>query len=116
MLRLILLWTTVAFTLLLLTKILPGITVSSVANAFIAALVIGLVNAVIRPIAQLLALPLNILTLGLFAFVVNALMFWLAAGFVPGFQIHNFLSALLGSLVLSVVVTVFDRVATPVHQ
>ena len=72
-------------------------------TAFEAALVIGLVNAVIRPIVELIALPITCLTLGLFSLVVNALMFWLTSAVVPGFHVENFLAALFGSIVMSLV-------------
>lgn len=74
-----------------------------VATAFEAALVIGLVNAIVRPIVKLIALPITCLTLGLFSLVINAAMFWLTTLFVPGFVVHGFLAALFGSIVMSLV-------------
>jgi putative membrane protein len=79
--------------------IVPGITVQSFWAALIAALVIGLVNALVRPVLLLLTLPVNILTLGLFTLVVNALMFWLAASLVSGFHVSGFGAAFWGAIV-----------------
>ncbi len=79
--------------------IVPGITVRNFWVALIAALVIGLVNALIRPLLLLLTLPINIVTLGLFTLVVNALMFWLAASLVKGFDVAGFGAAFWGALV-----------------
>ncbi|NTU85454.1 MAG: phage holin family protein [Chloroflexales bacterium] len=102
-LNLILTWVVTALSLLLITRLNVGITVQSFGTALIAALVIGLVNAFLGPIVKLLSLPFIILTLGLFAFVVNALLFWAAAGLVKGFSLRNgFWSALIGSVLLSI--------------
>lgn len=83
--------------------IVPGITVSSFWVALIAALVIGIVNALVRPILLLLTLPINILTLGIFTLIINALMFWLAASLVTGFDVRGFGSAFFGALVFWIV-------------
>ena len=71
--------------------------------AFEAALVIGLVNAIIRPIVELIALPITCLTLGLFSLIINAAMFLLVSAIVPGFLVHGWLAALFGSMVMSLV-------------
>lgn len=92
-----------ALVLLMISYLLPGITVSSFGVALVAAVVLGLVNLLIRPLLVLLTLPINILTLGLFSFIINTAMFALAARIVPGFEISNFLSALLGSLLLGLI-------------
>ena len=76
--------------------------------ALIAALVIGLFNTLLRPILILLTLPVTVLTLGLFLFVINALMFWSAAGILDGFHVSGFGAALLGSLIYSVLGVVID--------
>ncbi len=102
-------WFLTAAALLLVAAILPGISVESFGVALIAALVMGLVNLLVRPLLILLTLPLNLLTLGLFSFIINALMFGLVAWLVPGFEVSNFLSALVGALLLSVVTTVVYR-------
>ncbi len=87
----------------LLPWFIPGIHVSGVYFALIAAVVLGLVNVLIKPLLKLVTLPINILTLGLFGVVINVLLFWLVATFVPGFSIDTFMAALLGSLVIATV-------------
>ena len=79
----------------------PG--VHGIVPVLIAVVVLGVVNAFIRPILKLLTLPLTCLTLGLFSFVINAALFWLVGQFVPGFHVGNFLAALFGSVVMSIV-------------
>ena len=96
-------WLITAVSLLITAHFIPGFTISSIGAAAIAAVVIGLVNATVRPILFWLTLPVTILTLGLFSFVLNALTLWLASSVTPGFDIDGFLPALIGSLVLSVV-------------
>lgn len=98
--RLILRWLISALTLMLVAYYVPGITVVSFYSALVAALILGLINAVIRPLAMLLTLPVNILTLGLFTLVVNTLMFWLAATVVKGFTVTGFAAAFWGALIL----------------
>ena len=98
--RLLFRWLVSAATLMLLTYYLPGISVAGFYSALIAALVLGLVNALVRPVALLLTLPVNIITLGLFTFVVNALMFWLTATVVKGFNVAGFWPAFWGALVM----------------
>jgi putative membrane protein len=104
MINLLLTWLVTALSLLLITRLDMGITVRSFGTALVAALIIGLVNAILGPILHFLTFPLTFLTLGLFALVVNALLFWVAAALVPGFRLRNgFWSALLGSILLSVI-------------
>lgn len=98
-----------AVAIYLTTRILPGIRVPDVPSALVAALVLGLVNAFIRPVVFLLTLPLNILTLGLFTLVVNALMLYLVAAVVPKLEIANFLSALVGALLIAVISTLLSH-------
>lgn len=83
--------------------LLPGVQVSGFMAAFLAALVLGLINTFIKPLLILVTLPVNILTLGLFTFVINALMILLASSIVDGFKVKGFWWALLFSLILSVV-------------
>ncbi|MGJ0485129.1 MAG: phage holin family protein [Methylomicrobium sp.] len=87
--------------LLLVANLVRGVQVEGWGSALIGALVLGLVNAVVRPIMVLLTLPFTILTFGLFLLVVNALMLWLVAALVSGIRIQSFGAALIGSLVLS---------------
>jgi putative membrane protein len=95
--------------LLVVAHLVGGVHVSGFGAAVIGALALGVVNAIVRPVMVLLTLPLTILTLGLFLFVVNALMLWLTAALVPGMQIGGFGAALLGSLLLTVLNLVIGR-------
>ena len=103
--RLIAKWIIVALALLALPRIVPGIAIGTFQTALIVAFFWGLVNVVIKPIILLVFLPINIITLGLFTFVVNALLFWGIGSFVKGFYVANFTAAFLGALVMSVVGT-----------
>lgn len=94
--------------LIITSKIVPGITVSSIGIAILAAIVIGIVNTFIRPVLLILTAPINLLTLGLFTFVINALMLYLASLIVPGFVVDGALPAILGAIVLSVVSTILS--------
>lgn len=108
--RLILNWLLSAVALLLVTYIYSsGVRVDGFTNALIAAAVIGLLNMVVRPILVLLTLPVTLITLGLFLFVINALMFWAASGLLNGFHVNGFWAALLGSLIYSLLGLVIDR-------
>ncbi|BAZ20615.1 hypothetical protein NIES4073_14910 [Kalymmatonema gypsitolerans NIES-4073] len=98
-------WVVAAVSLLLTAYIVPGFTFDTFGTAAIAALILGLVNAFVRPVLFILTLPLTIVTLGLFLFVVNALMLWLVGFLVPGFIVAGFLPALLASVVLTLVST-----------
>ena len=96
-----------ALLLLLVGHFVAGITIDDFGHALLAALVLGLLNAVVRPLLILLTLPITIVTLGLFLFVVNALVFTLAAELVPGFRVASFNAALAGTVLL----TLFNLVA-----
>jgi putative membrane protein len=96
-------WLINAAALYITALLLPGITLRGAVSTFVAAAVLGIVNAVIRPLLVLLTLPLNVLTLGLFTLVINALMLLLTAAVVPGLVVRDFWSALVGAIVLSVV-------------
>ena len=85
---------------MLIAYYLPGIVVASFYAALVAALILGLLNALVRPILLLLTLPVNIITLGLFTFVVNALVFWLAATIAKGFYVDGFWPAFWGALIM----------------
>jgi len=91
----------------------PGISVSGPVAALIAALVIGLVNATLGLLLKILTFPLTILTLGLFWFVINALMLELAAALVPGFYVRGFIPALIGAVMLSLVSSVLQWLVMP---
>jgi putative membrane protein len=99
--KLLLKWVLSAAALLFVAYLYSGVEVRSFGAAMIAALVIGLFNAVLRPVLVVLTLPVTVVTLGLFLFVINALMFWAAAGVLDGFYVRGFGAALLGSLIYS---------------
>lgn len=101
--RLIAQWILIALALLALPKIIPGIAITSFVTALIVVFFLGVAHVLIKPILMLILLPINLLTLGLFTFVVNALLFWGIAYFVKGFAVTDFASAFLGALVMSVV-------------
>jgi len=103
MISLLLRWLLSALALLAVAYLYPGVRVDSFFAAAMAALVLGLVNAVVRPILVILTLPVTIITLGLFLFVINALLFWLVAEIVKGFAVQGFLAALVGSLLYSLI-------------
>lgn len=100
---LLLRWILSALSLMLVTYLVPGIAVASFYSALWAALVLGLINALVRPVLILLTLPVNILTLGLFTLVINALLFWLASSVVKGFNVSGFWPAFWGALAVSVI-------------
>lgn len=102
-------WVLFAGALLFTAWLVPGISFAGLSTAFLAAFVMGIVNIFIRPIILIFTLPLNLLTLGLFTFVINALMFLLIAKLVVGFMVTGFLAALLGSIVLSVLSIFINR-------
>lgn len=105
MTSLLLRWLLSALALLAVAYIYPGVRVESFLAAAVAALALGLVNALVRPVLVILTLPVTIVTLGLFLFVINALLFWLVAEMVKGFAVQGFLAALIGSLLYSVITT-----------
>jgi len=106
--KLIIKWLLSAAALLLVAYLYSGVQVNSFTAALVAAFVIGLFNIVLRPVLVVLTLPVTVVTLGLFLFVINALMFWAAAYVLDGFQVNGFVAALLGSLIYSVLGIVID--------
>jgi putative membrane protein len=106
-------WLIVALGLAAAAYLIPGVVVVSGPALALGALVLGLVNAVVRPVLTFLTLPLTIVTLGLFYFVVNAAAFALAAALVPGFSVASFWAALLGALVVSLVSWVVGAFLAP---
>jgi putative membrane protein len=99
--KLLLKWLLSATALMALSELHPGIEVAHFAVALSAALVIGLLNLLVRPVLVLLTLPVTLISLGLFVFVINALMFWAAASLLSGLEVRGFGAALLGSLMYS---------------
>ena len=94
-------WLLSATALIAVASLYSGVQIGSYSAALIAALVIGLFNMILRPVLVVLTLPVTIISLGLFLFVINALMFWAAAGMLDGFHVNGFGAALLGSLIYS---------------
>lgn len=103
MLRLLVVWLINALALLAVAYVLPGIVVADFTTAMVAALVLGLVNTLIRPVLILLTLPATILTLGLFIFVINGLLFWMVGSWLQGFTVSGFWWGVLGAIVYSIV-------------
>jgi putative membrane protein len=101
--RLLLKWLLSALALLAVAYVYSGVQVTNFTSALIAAAVIGLLNMVLRPVLVVLTLPVTVVTLGLFLFVINALLFWAASGLLAGFHVNGFVSALIGSLLYSVI-------------
>ena len=99
--KFILKWLLAACALLLVAYLYPGVQVQSFGSALIAAAVVGIFYTLLRPLMIVLTLPVTVVTLGLFLFVINALLFWAAAGVLDGFHVNGFGSALLGSLIYS---------------
>ena len=106
--KIVIRWLLLAAALLLVAHLYPGVQVANFTAAMIAALVLGLLNALLRPILVLLTLPVTVLTLGLFLFVINALMFYFAASLLDGFHVTGFVAALIGSLLYSLCGLVID--------
>lgn len=106
-------WAIVAAALWLAAYLVPGVRVASVQALLVAALVLGLVNALVRPVLTILTLPITIVTLGLFYLIVNGAAFALAAALVPGFEIDGFGSAVIGALLVSVVSWVLGALFKP---
>jgi putative membrane protein len=106
--KIILRWFLLAAALLLVDYLYPGVTIASFGAALLAAFVLGLFNTLVRPILILLTLPVTLITLGLFLFVINALMFWAAASVLDGFNVTGFAAALIGSVLYSLCALVID--------
>ena len=100
-----------ASALILTAYLVPGFGVSNFATALLAAIVLGVINTFVKPILTIITLPINFLTLGLFTFVINAVVLYLTTLVVPGFMIDGMLTAILGSIVLSIVSTILSHLA-----
>jgi len=103
MIRLLIVWLINALALMAVAYLMPSIEVSSFGAALVAALVLGLVNAIVRPVLVLLTLPVTILTLGLFIFVLNGLLFWMVGSWLEGFWVGGFWAGVLGAIVFSII-------------
>ena len=96
-------WVVSALAFLALSYVIPGISVKGFGTALVLALLWGLVNITIKPILLLLTLPFNLLTFGIFTFIINGFLLWILGGVVKGFEVHGFWVAVLGALFLSVI-------------
>jgi putative membrane protein len=114
--RLLLNWILSALGLWAVSRIVPGFELRGFGTALVAVIVIGLINATLGLILKVLTFPLTILTLGVFWFMINALMLWLASAFVPGFRITGFLPAFVGALVLSLINMIIHHLTRPPRQ
>ena len=110
--KIIIQWILSAAALLLVTYLYQGVQVQSFTSALIAALVIGLFNALLRPVLVVLTFPVTFVSLGLFIFVINAFLFWAAASVLDGFNVSGFWAAFLGSLIYSVLGLVIQSALT----
>ena len=113
MLRLIVVWLISALALLTVAYLMPGIELANFTAALVAAVVLGLVNAVIRPILILLTLPATLLTLGLFIFVINGLLFWMVGSWLQGFTVSGFWWGFFGAIVYSIITWALSSVLLP---
>jgi len=101
--RLLLLWILNAVALLAVTWLLPSIQVSGFGAALVAALLLGFINTLVRPVLAILTLPITLLTLGIFYLLLNGLLFWLASALLPGFHVEGFWSAVFGAVLYGVI-------------
>ena len=101
--NLLILWLINTVSLIAVAYLMPSIRVSSFTTALVAALVLGLVNAVVRPVLVLLTLPVTLLTLGLFIFVLNGVLFWLVGSFIQGFEVQGFWAGFFGAIIYSLI-------------
>ena len=103
-------WLIQTAAILMASYILEGIHISGFLSAFFAAALLGILNALLRPILFILTLPINILTFGLFTFVINALLLKMVSGVIPGFEVHGFWTAIFGALIISVISAILNLV------
>jgi putative membrane protein len=112
-------WALLALALMLVAYLYPGVKITGFGSALVAALILGLLNALIRPLLVVLTLPITVVTLGLFLLVINAFVFWAAARLLAGFDVASFGAALIGSLIYSlcgmVIDTAIERLFEPVR-
>ena len=111
--RLLLTWLINAIALIALPYVVSSITVDSFLTALLVAIVLGFVNAIIRPILVILTLPVTILTLGLFIFVINGLLFWAVGSFWPGFRVNGFWAGVFGAIVYSIISWILSAILIP---
>jgi len=107
---LIIRWIFNSLVLILVAFLTPGLSFASYWSVLVTSLVLGLLNALVRPVLILLTLPINFLTLGLFTFIINAVIFWIASTMVKGFEVANFATAFWGALVYTLIITLINLV------
>lgn len=115
MLSLIIVWIINALSLLVLAWLIPAVHVQSFGTALVAALVLALLNTLIRPVLFILTLPVNVLTLGLFTFIINGFLFWVAANFLEGFSVRGFWWAVLAAMVYSLISSAISALLPQTH-
>ena len=103
-------WVLFAFLIMLIALIIPGITITGFISALFVVVILSIVNVLIRPIVEFISLPLNMLTLGVFSLIINALLLLFVAKFSPGFQIQGFWSGFFGALILSIMSPLIDKI------
>ena len=108
--RILLVWLLNALALIAVAYLMPSITVASFWSALVAALILGLVNAFIRPVLILLTLPVTVITLGLFILVINGLLFWFVGSFIEGFVVQGFWAGFFGAILFSIVSWILSAV------
>jgi putative membrane protein len=113
MVRLLITWLLNAIALLAVAYLMPSIQVASVGTALIAALVLGLVNTLVRPLLIILTLPVTLLTLGLFLLVINGLLFWAVGSFLAGFTVGSFWSGFFGAILYSLISWLLSAIIKP---
>jgi putative membrane protein len=111
--RLLVIWLINAIALIALPYVVSGIVVKSFVTALVVAIVLGFVNAIIRPILVILTLPVTILTLGIFIFVINGLLFWAVGSFWPGFHVEGFWAGVFGAIVFSIISWILSAIYVP---
>ena len=107
---LIVVWFINALALILVSYLLPGVHVAGFGSALIAALVLGLINTIVRPVLVLLTIPVTFLTLGLFLLVINGLLFWFVGSILKDFQVDGFAWAMLGAVVYSAIIFIMTSI------
>lgn len=110
MMNMLVKWIVFSVLIIFTAWIVPGISVNNFLSAMLVCLTIGFINIFVRPIVEFISLPINFLTLGLFSFVINALLLMLAGVITPGFEVDGFLSALFGSILLSIFVGLMNKI------
>lgn len=108
MINLLLIWLINSIAIYGTAALLPGISIKNFKTALIAAIILGLLNAILKPVLSFFSIPLIFLTLGLFTLVINGVVLWIAAGVMDGFEIKGFWSAMLGAIVISIISSVLS--------